>query len=138
MGEEGVPAFRKRGLRPGVCRCAEPPCLVVKQNNERRHMNLIQYIGLDVHNESLAISIASSDGTEVRRWGIMGGTHEHMRRLVQQLPAAHPEANLKFCYEAGPRGYPLARFLLGLGHECLIVCPSRVPRRPGDRVKTDR
>src|SRR5215213_8882010 len=101
-------------------------------------MNLIQYIGLDVHNESLAISIASSDGTEVRRWGIIGGTHEHMRRFIQQLQAAHPEANLKFCYEAGPRGFPLCRFIRGLGYECLIVCPSRVPRRPGDRVKTDR
>src|ERR1041384_4429710 len=101
-------------------------------------MNVILYVGLDVHNDSIALSIAPSDSTEVRRWGIIGGTHEHVRRFIQQLQAAHPDATLKFCYEAGPRGFALGRFLRGLGHECIVVCPSRVPRRPGDRVKTDR
>jgi len=96
------------------------------------------YVGLDVHNESIAVSIASNDSTEVRRWGLLGGTHAHVQRLIKQLQSAHPGATLKFCYEAGPRGYPLGRFLRGLGQECIIVCPSRVPRRPGDRVKTDR
>lgn len=101
-------------------------------------MKVILYIGLDVHNDSIAISIASGDSTEVRRWGIIGGTHEDLRRFIKKLQAAHPGAILKFCYEAGPRGYPLGRFIRGLGHEGIIVCPSRVPRRPGDRVKTDR
>src|ERR1051325_1498900 len=101
-------------------------------------MKVMIHIGLDVHNDSIAISIAPSDSTEVRRWGVLGGAHEHVQRFIKQLQAAHPEATLQFCYEAGPRGFPLARFLRGLGHECLIVCPSRVPRRPGDRVKTDR
>ena len=101
-------------------------------------MKVIVHVGLDVHNDSIAVSIAPSDSTEVRRWGILGGTHEHVRKLIQQLQAAHPGATLKFCYEAGPRGFPLVRFIRGLGHECLIVCPSRVPRAPGDRVKTDR
>jgi hypothetical protein len=67
-------------------------------------MNLIHYIGLDVHNDSIAISIAANDSAEVRRWGIIGGTHEHVQRLLKQLQSAHPEATLKFCYEAGPRG----------------------------------
>jgi transposase len=101
-------------------------------------MKVIYYLGLDVHNDSIAASIAPSDSTEVRRWGILGGSHEHVQRFIKQLQGAHPNATLKFCYEAGPRGYPLCRFLRGLGFECLIVCPSRVPRRPGDRVKTDR
>jgi transposase len=101
-------------------------------------MKVMIHIGLDVHNDSIAISIAPGDSTEVRRWGLIGGTHEHVARFLKQLQAAHPEATLKFCYEAGPRGFPLARFIRGLGHECLLVCPARVPRRPGDRVKTDR
>lgn len=96
-------------------------------------MKVMIYVGLDVHNESIAVSIAPSDSIEVRRWGVIGGTHEHVQRFIKQLTAAHPEATLKFCYEAGPRGYPLCRFLRGLGQECLIVCPSRVPRAPGDR-----
>jgi transposase len=74
----------------------------------------------------------------VRRYGLIGGTHEDVLKFVKKLRAAHPEATLQFCYEAGPRGYPLCRFLRELGCECLVVCPSRVPRRPGDRVKTDR
>ena len=99
---------------------------------------LTLFLGLDVHNDSIAVSIAPSDSTEVRRYGILGGWHEDVLRCARKLQAAHPGATLKFCYEAGPRGYPLCRFLRGQGYECLIVCPSRVPRRPGDRVKTDR
>lgn len=95
-------------------------------------------IGLDVHNDSIAVSIAPSDSTEVRRYGILGGTHDDVLKLAKKLQAAHPGATLKFCYEAGPRGYPLCRFLRAQGHQCLIVSPSRVPRAPGDRVKTDR
>lgn len=99
---------------------------------------LTLFIGMDVHNDSIAISIAAGDSTEVRRYGIIGGTHDDVLRFVKKLKSAHPHATLKFCYEAGPRGYPLCRFIRALGHECIIVCPSRVPRRPGDRVKTDR
>src|SRR5207249_2815652 len=50
----------------------------------------------------------------------------------------HPGVALQCCYEAGPRGYPLCRCLRSHGAECLIVAPSKVPRQPGDRVKTDR
>ena len=95
-------------------------------------------IGLDVHNDSIAVSLAPSDTTEVRRYGIIGGTLDDVLRLSKKLAAAHPGRVLKFCYEAGPRGYPLCRFLRAHGADCLIVSPSKVPRAPGDRVKTDR
>jgi len=95
-------------------------------------------IGLDVHNESIAVSLAAGDSPEVRRYGIIGGQHEDVLRLIKKLQAAHPGVRLQFCYEAGPRGYPLCRFLRQHGAECLIVAPSKVPRQPGDRVKTDR
>jgi transposase len=101
-------------------------------------MKVILYVGLDVHNDSIAVSIASSDSTEVRRYGVIGGSHDDVRKLIHKLQAAHPGAALKFCYEAGPRGYPLCRFIQSLGHECIIVSPAKVPRKPGDRVKTDR
>jgi len=97
-----------------------------------------QFIGLDVHNDSIAVSLAPSDSSEVRRYGIIGGTHDDVLRLSQKLQAAHPGVALKFCYEAGPRGYPLCRFIRAHGCQCLIVSPSKVPRAPGDRVKTDR
>jgi transposase len=96
------------------------------------------FIGLDVHNDSIAVSLAPADSTEVRRYGIIGGKHDDVLRLSQKLRAAHPGVALKFCYEAGPRGYPLCRFIRTHGCDCIIVSPSKVPRAPGDRVKTDR
>ena len=45
---------------------------------------------------------------------------------------------LRFCYEAGPCGYGIQRQLTAAGHECVVVAPSLIPRRPGDRIKTDR
>lgn len=95
-------------------------------------------VGLDVHNDSIAVSLAPADSTEVRRYGIIGGQHEDVLKLVKKLQAAHPGVALQCCYEAGPRGYPLCRFIRQHGAECMIVAPSRVPRQPGDRVKTDR
>jgi transposase len=43
-----------------------------------------------------------------------------------------------FCYEAGPTGYGLYRLVTALGHDCAVVAPSLIPRRPGERVKTNR
>ena len=45
---------------------------------------------------------------------------------------------LRFCYEAGPCGYGIQRHLSAHGHECMVVAPSLIPKRAGDRVKTDR
>src|SRR4051812_20529576 len=45
---------------------------------------------------------------------------------------------LSFCYEAGPCGYGLHRLLTGYGHECVVIAPSLIPMKAGDRVKTDR
>jgi transposase len=45
---------------------------------------------------------------------------------------------LSFCYEAGPCGYGLHRLLTGCGHSCIVVAPSLIPMKSGDRVKTDR
>lgn len=74
----------------------------------------------------------------MRRYGILGGTHDDVLMLAKKLQAVHPAVALKFCYEAGPRGYPLCRFLQSHGHGCILVAPSKIPRKPGDRVKTDR
>jgi len=170
-----VSAFRERGLRPDVCREAEPQGWSIKNSNLERKADTMKtyilrnsktvdarkksvsvlsprpapagvvkktgpvlYIGLDVHNDTIAVSLAPSDSTEVRRYGIIGGTHDDVLKLCKKLQSAHPGTGLRFCYEAGPRGYPLCRFIGAHGHGCIIVSPSKVPRKPGDRVKTDR
>src|ERR1022692_4647107 len=99
---------------------------------------LVLFVGLDVHNDSIAVSLAPSDSTEVRRYGIIGGEHDDVLKLAHKLQAAHPGTRLKFCYEAGPRGFALCRCLWSHGWDCILVCPSKVPRKPGERVKTDR
>jgi len=45
---------------------------------------------------------------------------------------------LHFCYEAGPCGYGLQRQLVEAGHDCIVIAPSLIPIKAGDRVKTDR
>ena len=95
-------------------------------------------IGLDVHNDSIAVSLAPSDSTEVRRYGIIGGEHDDVLKLAGKLQAAHPGLRLQFCYEAGPRGFALCRCLRTHGWDCILVCPSKIPRKPGERIKTDR
>ena len=69
-------------------------------------------IGLDVHNDSIAVSLVPADATEVRRYGIIGGEHDDVLKLAKKLAEVHPGTTLKFCYEAGPRGFALCRCLL--------------------------
>lgn len=96
----------------------------------------IKYVGLDVHKETVAVSIAQGNGGEVRYWGEIRNTPEAMDKLIGQLRKG--DARLSFCYEAGPCGYGLHRRLTDLGWDCMVVAPSLIPRKAGDRVKTDR
>ena len=96
----------------------------------------VHYIGLDVHKETIAVSIAPQDSTEVRRYGIIGGTLDAIDKLVKKLSQEGVE--LRFVYEAGPCGFVLCRYLRSKGLVCMVVCPSLVPKKASDRVKTDR
>jgi len=95
------------------------------------------YVGLDVHKSSISVSIAE-DGRDgpVRFLGPIPNAPVEVAKLVQRL--SKEGDTLEFCYEAGPCGYGLYRQLLDLGHHCTVVAPSRIPVKPGDRIKTDR
>lgn len=95
-----------------------------------------KYVGLDVHKETIAVSIAPENGAEVRYWGEIANTAAALDKLIRQLRKG--DASLSFCYEAGPCGYGLYRRLTQLGWACMVVAPSLIPRKAGDRVKTDR
>ena len=73
---------------------------------------------------------------EVREYGKIANTPAAVKALVAKL--ARDGHELRFCYEAGPCGYGIQRRLTVLGHDCIVVAPSLIPRRPGDRIKTDR
>ena len=95
------------------------------------------FVGLDAHKETIAIGLAEGGRRgEVRHWGTIENRPEAVERMVGRLEKRHGE--LSFCYEAGPLGYGLHRQITGLGHDCQVVAPSLIPRRPGERVKTDR
>jgi transposase len=95
----------------------------------------ITYVGLDVHKDSIAIALASSQGEPVEV-GQIRNEPSAMRRMADRLAQRH--GRLMLAYEAGPCGYELYRQLTSLGHACIVVAPSLIPRRPGDRIKTDR
>ena len=72
----------------------------------------------------------------MREYGKIANTPTALKRLVSKL--LDDGGELRFCYEAGPCGYGIQRQLSAAGHECVVVAPSLIPRRPGDRIKTDR
>jgi transposase len=95
------------------------------------------FVGIDVSKARNAIAVADAGrGGEVRFIGEVDASQESMRRVVKRLTAKGERAH--FCYEAGPTGYGLHRLIVSLGHPCTVVAPSLIPRRPGDRVKTNR
>ena len=95
------------------------------------------FVGLDTSKLKISVAVAE-DGRqgEVRFLGEIDNTPEAVRRLVSKLASRHGE--LLFCYEAGPTGYGLQRQIAALGHECAVIAPSLIPKRPGERVKTNR
>jgi transposase len=95
------------------------------------------YVGLDVHKDTIVVAVAE-DGLrgEVREYGRITNTAAALDRLVRKLGGTG--ARLRFCYEAGPCGYGIQRHLLTHGQDCVVVAPSLIPRKAGDRVKTDR
>ena len=95
------------------------------------------YVGLDVHKESIAVAyIAKDHDADVIYLGTIGTRHVDLDTLVRKL---HSKAkHLIFVYEAGPCGYWLYRYLRKKGYVCWVVAPSLIPKKAGDRVKTDR
>ena len=95
------------------------------------------YVGLDVHKDTIAVAVAwpGRDVPEYR--GMISHRGSSLRRLLRRLEGPHGEM-LSFCYEAGPCGYGVYREITEIGHDCHVVAPGLIPRKPGDRVKTDR
>ena len=93
------------------------------------------FVGLDVHKDSISVALVSAEGDAVEV-GQFENTPTVVQKLVLRLTRMH--SSLSFAYEAGPCGYGLYRQLKEMGYECLVAAPSLIPKRPGDRIKTDR
>jgi transposase len=97
-------------------------------------MSKLRFLGLDVHADTIAVAVAERNG-EVRSLGTIPNRLESVRKLIHKLGS--PE-HLRACYEAGPTGYALYWQLSGLGVDCQVIAPTLIPKKAGERVKTDR
>jgi transposase len=97
----------------------------------------ITFVGLDTHKNSIEVALADEGrNTQVRLYGCIGGDLASLDKMIRKLQATGTE--LRFVYEAGPCGYQIYRHLRAQGLQCDVVAPSMVPKRSGDRIKTDR
>jgi transposase len=95
------------------------------------------FIGMDVHKDSIAVAYVAHDhGAEVAYLGTIGTRQSDIDNLVRKLQSK--AKYLVFVYEAGPCGYWRYRYLTLKGYHCCVVAPSLIPKKSGDRVKTDR
>lgn len=93
-----------------------------------------RFVGLDVHAETIAVAVAEPGRGEVRSLGIIPNEPTAVRKLIQKLG----KKDLKACYEAGPTGFALYWQLVELGVECDVIAPTLIPKKSGERIKTDR
>lgn len=93
------------------------------------------YVGLDVHKDSIAVAVAAPGRAAPR---FVGTTGPRLGELTKALSRLGRPAELHLAYEAGPCGYTLARELIDRGYRCEVIAVAKTPRRPGERVKTDR
>ena len=97
----------------------------------------VAYVGFDTSKTKHAVAVAEGGREgEVRYLGEIEAAPAAVERLLRKL--AHRYKTLHVCYEAGPTGYGLYRHIRALGYTCDVIAPSLVPKRPGDRVKTNR
>lgn len=94
------------------------------------------YVGLDVHKDSItAACIGAETNAQLLDLGKIGTQQYAIDRLLKKLSGM---GCLHVVYEAGPCGFWLHRYLQGKGVDCVVAAPSLIPKKPGDRVKTDR
>lgn len=92
-------------------------------------------VGLDVHKESIVASVLPPASDQVAFTAKFENTQGALKAFVERLRSRAP---LRFVYEAGPCGYQIHRDLTAAGQECVVIAPGLIPRRPGDKIKTDR
>jgi len=95
------------------------------------------FIGFDTAKKKHAVAIADVGRKgEIRYLGEIDSSPLMIERMIRKLAGRYEK--LHFCYEAGPTGYGLYRQVRGLGHDCSVVAPSLIPKKSGERVKTNR
>ena len=92
------------------------------------------WVGLDVHKDSITAAILEGDDSRAEVIRLTSDLNK-IRKLFRRLSVRGP---VRSCYEASGAGFVLQRTLSQDGYHCEVVAPSLIPRKPGDRRKTDR
>ena len=108
---------------------------VIYKEHRRQTVDEITYVGLDAHADTTAIAVAEPGISAPRFIGTVGAKFAELSKALAKLGQ---RSALRVVYEAGPCGFAMVRQLREAGYHCEVVAPSKTPRRPGDRVKTDR
>jgi len=99
----------------------------------------ILFIGLDTHKVATEVAyIEDQRGAEAVHLGRIPSNKQSIKKLVRQMESKYPHATLHFVYEAGPCGYWIYRYITSLSHCCYVIAPSLIPKKPGDKIKTDK
>ena len=98
------------------------------------------YIGIDTHKETNSLALAFAGRDEPQFHGKCSADLDRTLAVLRKIQKLHDleKVEIGLCYEAGPTGFVLARRLIKLGYDCIVVAPSKIPSKPGDKVKTDR
>jgi transposase len=97
-----------------------------------------RFIGMDVHKDTIVVAVtAAGDSGKATPYGTFPNTAAALEKLITRLRQGG-SGPLKFCYEAGPCGYGVHRTLTRLGEDCMVVAPSMIPRKSGERQKNDK
>jgi transposase len=110
--------------------------VVIISNERRPAMQEISkiHVGLDVHKDSIAVGAAEPGRAAAKVIATIGHDVPKLLKLLNKLGGAKA---VHVVYEAGPTGWGLQRALTAKGYDCEVIAPSKMPRRPGDRIKTD-
>src|SRR6476646_4389663 len=96
-----------------------------------------RFVGMDVHKETIVVAVtATGEVGKATAYGTFPSTGAGLEKLVKRLRQAG-SGPIKFCYEAGPCGYGVHRTLTRTGEDCMVVAPSMIPRKSGERQKND-
>jgi transposase len=98
--------------------------------------NITTYVGVDAHKNDLYIAMLVGDRTTPVTWQLANEPNA-VRRLVRKLEREAP-GPVRMCYEAGPGGYALQRQVTTPRVICQVIAPALIPRKPGERIKTNR
>lgn len=97
----------------------------------------ITYVGMDVHRSGINVAVVLAGANRVSEDWQLANEPSAIGRMVRKVSRLGGDEAI-YCYEAGPCGYALQRQLKALGKQCVVVAPSLIPSKPGERVKTDR